>query len=112
MHRRYLNYWVSPIDLKLGEHLKTADGTITTADGESIPKVPRRLDGVRYCALPGGGMVYRTGTGSSYGFEFTDLHGTPFLMLDHTAQAPAWRQFTPFVLQSLFHGECSSAPSS
>jgi len=23
VHRRYLNYWVSPIDLKLGEHLKT-----------------------------------------------------------------------------------------
>jgi RHS repeat-associated protein len=46
--------------------------------------------------LPGGGLAYRTGTGTAYGFEITDLHGTPFLTLDSTAQVPAWRQFTPF----------------
>lgn len=30
--------------MKLGEYLKTADGTIAIADGESIPEVPGRLD--------------------------------------------------------------------
>jgi RHS repeat-associated protein len=52
--------------------------------------------GIRYYQLPGGGLAYRTGTGNAYGFEITDLHGTPFLTLDNTAQIPAWRQFTPF----------------
>jgi RHS repeat-associated protein len=52
--------------------------------------------GVRYYQLPGGGIAYRTGSGNSYGFEITDLHGTPELSLDDTAQVPTWRQFTPY----------------
>jgi RHS repeat-associated protein len=35
----YLNYWVPASKLKKGEHLKTPDGTIATADGGSTPKV-------------------------------------------------------------------------
>jgi RHS repeat-associated protein len=52
--------------------------------------------GVRYYQLPGGGIAYRTGSGTAYGFEITDQHGTPFLSLDNTAQIPTWRQFTPY----------------
>lgn len=52
---------------------------------------------VRYAALPGGGTVVRTGTGTNYTFEITaDQHGTGTLTLDHTAQTPTWRQFTPY----------------
>jgi hypothetical protein len=35
----YLDKWVSASKLKKGEHLKTPDGTIATADGGSTPKV-------------------------------------------------------------------------
>ncbi|HSZ31648.1 MAG TPA: RHS repeat-associated core domain-containing protein, partial [Pseudonocardiaceae bacterium] len=52
--------------------------------------------GVRYYQLPGGGLAYRTGTGTNYGFEITDQQGTPDLLLDNTAQDPTWRQFTPY----------------
>ncbi|MDT7654975.1 MAG: hypothetical protein QOI36_6382 [Pseudonocardiales bacterium] len=38
----------------------------------------------------------RTGTGTNYDFEITDQHGTSGLALDHTAQTPTWRQFTPY----------------
>jgi RHS repeat-associated protein len=52
--------------------------------------------GVRYYPLPGGGVAYRTGAGSAYGFEITDQHGTAVLTLDNTAQTPTWRQLTPY----------------
>jgi RHS repeat-associated protein len=52
--------------------------------------------GIRTYPLPGRGTVYRTGSGTSYGFEITDQHATPYLTLDYAAQAPTWRQFTPF----------------
>jgi RHS repeat-associated protein len=52
--------------------------------------------GVRYHPLPGGGTVIRTGTGTNYGFEITDQHGTPTVYLDNTAQTPTWRQYTPY----------------
>ncbi len=52
--------------------------------------------GVRYYPLPGGGVAYRTGAGTSYGFEITDQHGTAVLTLDNTAQTPTWRQLTPY----------------
>ena len=52
--------------------------------------------GVRYYPLPGGGIAYRTGAGTAYGFEITDQHGTAVLTLDNTAQIPTWRQLTPY----------------
>ncbi|MCP2314287.1 RHS repeat-associated core domain-containing protein [Kitasatospora paracochleata] len=54
------------------------------------------LSSVRYYALPGGGTVVRTGTGTNYRFEIADPHGTNGLNLDNTAQTPTWRQFTPY----------------
>jgi RHS repeat-associated protein len=44
----------------------------------------------------GGGVAYRTGAGTAYGFEITDQHGTAVLTLDNTAQTPTWRQLTPY----------------
>jgi RHS repeat-associated protein len=65
--------------------------------GEQLTATSQGTTGVRYYALPGGGLAYRSGsTATSYGFAITDLHGTPFLSLDSTAQVPTWRQFTPF----------------
>ncbi|MGW5352370.1 polymorphic toxin-type HINT domain-containing protein [Streptomyces sp. NPDC004031] len=52
--------------------------------------------GARYIPLPGGGTAVRTGTGTNYGFEFGDQHGTNGIYLDNTAQNPTWRQFTPY----------------
>ena len=52
--------------------------------------------GTRFYALPGGGQVVRTGTGTNYVFELGDLHGTSLLELDHTLTTPTWRQQTPF----------------
>jgi len=52
--------------------------------------------GVRYYPLPGGGVAYRTGAGTAYGFEITNQNGTAVLALDSTAQTPTWRQFTPY----------------
>jgi RHS repeat-associated protein len=63
---------------------------------EQITLSGSTTSGVRYYALPGGGLAYRTGNGNSYGFEMTDQHGTAFLTLDDTAQNPTWRQFTPY----------------
>jgi RHS repeat-associated protein len=54
------------------------------------------VTGTRYYPLPGGGTAVRTGSGTSYGFEFADQHGTALLRLDSTAQNPTWRQFTPY----------------
>jgi len=52
--------------------------------------------GIRYFALPGGGTAYRTGAGTSYGYEIGDKQGTNLLTLDYTAQVPTWRQQTPY----------------
>jgi len=55
------------------------------------------VTGARYAVLPGGGTVVRTGTGTNYSFEIAaDEHGTNTLALDHTAQTPTWRQYTPY----------------
>ena len=40
--------------------------------------------------------MVRSGATTSYAFEIPDPHGTSDLSLDHTAQVPAWRQFTPY----------------
>jgi len=53
------------------------------------------VTGTRFLALPGGGTVVRTGSGSAYWFETGDQHGTSLLTLDSTAANPAWRQFDP-----------------
>ena len=50
----------------------------------------------RFYRLPGGGEAVRTGTGSNYGFEVTDQHGTSTLTLNSTLTNPVWRQQTPF----------------
>ncbi len=68
-----------------GEQLTaTTSGTTTT------------VTGARIIPLPSGGDVVRTGATTSYYFEVPDPHGTNDLSLDHTAQTPAWRQFTPY----------------
>ncbi len=54
------------------------------------------VTGARIIPLPSGGDVVRTGATTSYYFEVPDPHGTNDLSLDHTAQTPAWRQFTPY----------------
>ncbi len=64
--------------------------TATTSGGTTT------VTGARIIALPSGGDVVRTGGTASYSFEVPDPHGTNDLSLDSTAQAPAWRQFTPY----------------
>jgi hypothetical protein len=64
--------------------------TATTSGGTTI------VTGARIIPLPSGGDVVRTGPGTSYSFEVPDPHGTSDLYLDSTAQAPTWRQFTPY----------------
>jgi RHS repeat-associated protein len=54
------------------------------------------VTGTRYYALPGGGSVIRTGTGTNYTFALPGRHGTPDLYLNNTAQTPTWRQYTPY----------------
>jgi RHS repeat-associated protein len=54
------------------------------------------VTGSRYITLPGGGICVRTGTGSNYTFQLGDVHGSPSLYLDSTAQTPTWRQLTPY----------------
>ena len=61
--------------------LNTASGAVT---------------GTRFLTLPGGGTAVRTGAGSNYSFELTDIHGTSLLALDSTCSNPIWRQETPF----------------
>jgi len=77
---------------------KDPGATTLYLPGEQITlnTATQATSGVRYYSLPGGGMAYRTGSGNAYGFEITDLHGTPVLTLDNTAQIPTWRQFTPY----------------
>jgi RHS repeat-associated protein len=68
-----------------GEQLTaTTSGTTTT------------VTGARIIPLPAGGDVVRTGATTSYYFEIPDPQGTSGLTLDHTAQTPTWRQFTPY----------------
>jgi RHS repeat-associated protein len=62
----------------------------------TLNAVSLTVSGLRYLPLPGGGTAVRTGTGSSFTFEFTDPHGTPTAYLDHTAQTAVWRQYTPY----------------
>jgi RHS repeat-associated protein len=54
------------------------------------------VTGTRFLSLPGGGDVVRTGSGTSYWFEFTNVQGTGTMVLDDTAANPQWRQETPF----------------
>ncbi|MEV4511574.1 polymorphic toxin-type HINT domain-containing protein [Dactylosporangium sp. NPDC049525] len=55
------------------------------------------VSGTRYYALPGGGTAVRTGTTSTaVTFQFSDMHGTPTVYLNYTAQTPSWRQSTPY----------------
>jgi RHS repeat-associated protein len=64
--------------------------TATTVNGTTT------VTGARIIALPSGGDVVRTGSGSSYYFEVPDQQGTEELELNDTAQVPTWRQFTPY----------------
>ncbi len=54
------------------------------------------VTGNRYYPLTPDASVVRTGAGTNYTFTIADGQGTPNLYLDHTAQAPTWRQFTPY----------------
>jgi RHS repeat-associated protein len=54
------------------------------------------ITGTRFYALPGGGEAVRTGSGTQYGYELTDQHGTAAIALDNTAQVATWRQSTPY----------------
>jgi len=54
------------------------------------------ITGSRFLQLPGGGEVVRTGSGSSYYFELTNQQGTGLIVLNNDAEAPQWRQFTPY----------------
>ena len=94
-------------DLADGDHVvEPAPGLLLGADAweehheilvaEELDPATQATTGVRYYPMPGGGIAYRTGAGTSYGFEITDQHGTPVLTLDNTAQIPTWRQFTPY----------------
>jgi RHS repeat-associated protein len=64
--------------------------TATTSGGTTT------VTGARIIPLPSGGDVVRTGSGTTYSFEVPDPHGTNDLYLDSTAQAPTWRQFSPY----------------
>jgi RHS repeat-associated protein len=66
------------------------DEQITVNTGDEAPT------GSRYYALPGGGTVVRTGSGTNYQFEITDSQGTPILYLSDTVDDQDWRQFTPY----------------
>jgi YD repeat-containing protein len=46
------------------------------------------ITGTRFYALPGGGEAVRTGSGTQYGYELTDQHGTATIAMDNTAQQP------------------------
>ncbi|HEV3356747.1 MAG TPA: RHS repeat-associated core domain-containing protein [Pseudonocardiaceae bacterium] len=54
------------------------------------------ITGTRFYPLPGGGEAVRTGSGTQYGYELTDQHGTATIALDNTAQVATWRQSTPY----------------
>jgi RHS repeat-associated protein len=54
------------------------------------------ITGTRFIAVPGGGEVVRTASGSAYNFELTNQQATGVLTLDSTLTSPQWRQFTPY----------------
>ncbi|MCO6007030.1 polymorphic toxin type 43 domain-containing protein [Actinoallomurus purpureus] len=54
------------------------------------------ITGTRFYSLPGGGEAVRTGSGTAYGFELGDQHGTANLSLDATLTTPTWRQQDPY----------------
>lgn len=54
------------------------------------------ITGLRFILLPGGAQAVRTGAGTSYYFETSDLHGTSVVAINNTLQDPVWLQFTPY----------------
>jgi RHS repeat-associated protein len=54
------------------------------------------ITGTRFISLPGGGQVVRTGGGINYSFVLSNQQGTAVITLNHDAQAPVWRQYTPY----------------
>jgi RHS repeat-associated protein len=54
------------------------------------------VTGTRFYPLPGGAQAVRTGTGTSYSFQISDLHNTSTLTLNNTLTNPVWRQQTPY----------------
>jgi RHS repeat-associated protein len=91
-----------------GTYTYTADGqlvsqhdpdkwTLYLPDGQlTLTTATKTISGIRYYELPGGDTAHRTGSGSAYGFDIADTHGTVELTLDNTAQIPTWRAFTPY----------------
>jgi RHS repeat-associated protein len=65
--------------------------TATTSAGATTG-----ITGLRFIPLPGGAQTVRTGGGSSYYFETSDLHATSVITINSTLQDPVWRQFTPY----------------
>jgi RHS repeat-associated protein len=71
--------------------------TLYLPDGQlTLNTATNGVTGVRYYSLPGGDTAHRTGTGTAYGYDIADTHGTVELTLDNTAQLPTWRAFTPY----------------
>ncbi len=60
----------------------------------TLDTTTKSVTGTRIIDLPGGGQVVRTGSG--YGYEFADQHGTGTLTIDPTFTNPVWRQLTPY----------------
>ncbi|MFC0038644.1 RHS repeat-associated core domain-containing protein [Actinomadura rayongensis] len=54
------------------------------------------ITGSRFCALPGGGQIVRTGSGSSFTFKDSDLNGTALFSIGPAFTDPNWRQQTPY----------------
>jgi RHS repeat-associated protein len=54
-----------------------------------------QVTGIRLITFPCG-VAVRTGTGTNYWIQLTDQHGTSLLTLNDNAQAPQWRQYTPY----------------
>jgi RHS repeat-associated protein len=54
------------------------------------------ITGLRFIPLPGGAQAVRTGAGTGYDFETSDLHATSVLTLNNSLTSPVWRQFTPY----------------
>ena len=50
----------------------------------------------RFYTLLDGSSVVRTGTGTNYVYDLSDLHGTNLLELNYNFTTPTWRQQTPF----------------
>jgi RHS repeat-associated protein len=65
--------------------------TATTSGGATTG-----ITGLRFIPLPGGAQAVRTGAGSGYYFETSDLHATSVITINNTLQNPVWRQFTPY----------------